>query len=43
MMQPASASGGARMARLIRAPWLCRSVMAVGGALTLYYFDKVRG
>jgi uncharacterized membrane protein YfcA len=31
---------GARMARKIQGPWLRRMVIAVGGALTVYYFYK---
>ena len=35
--------GGARMARNIEGPWLRRLVIAVGSALTAYYFYKVLG
>lgn len=35
--------GGARAARKIRGPWLRRMVIAVGGALTVYYFSKAPG
>ncbi|NDP64704.1 sulfite exporter TauE/SafE family protein [Polaromonas sp.] len=34
---------GARMARKIRGPWLRRMVIAVGSALTVYYFYKTLG
>ena len=42
MLVTASLSGywGARMARKIQGPWLRRLVIAVGGALTVYYFYK---
>jgi uncharacterized membrane protein YfcA len=42
MLLAASAGGyaGARVARRIRGPWLRRMVIAVGSALTLYYFYK---
>lgn len=42
MLLAASAGGygGARVARRIRGPWLRRMVIAVGAALTLYYFYK---
>ena len=45
MLLAASAGGycGARVARRIRGPWLRRMVIAVGTALTLYYFYKARG
>jgi len=45
MLLTASAGGyaGARLARRMQGPWLRRSVIAVGGALTFYYFDKARG
>lgn len=45
MLLAASAGGyaGARVARRIRGPWLRRMVIAVGSALTLYYFYKARG
>ena len=45
MLVTASAGGylGARMARNIQGPWLRRVVIAVGSALTLYYFYKMRG
>ncbi|MBH2019607.1 MAG: sulfite exporter TauE/SafE family protein [Burkholderiales bacterium] len=45
MLLAASAGGygGARLARRIRGPWLRRVVIAVGSALTLYYFYKARG
>jgi uncharacterized membrane protein YfcA len=45
MLLTASAGGyaGARLARKMQGPWLRRIVIAVGGALTLYYFDKARG
>lgn len=44
MLLTASAGGyaGARLARRMQGPWLRRIVIAVGGALTLYYFDKAR-
>jgi uncharacterized membrane protein YfcA len=44
MLVTASAGGylGARMARNIQGPWLRRVVIAVGSALTLYYFYKTR-
>ena len=35
--------GGARLARNIQGPWLRRMVIAVGAALTLYYFYKTPG
>ena len=35
--------GGARMARNIKGPWLRRLVIAVGSALTAYYFYKTLG
>ncbi|MEO8016115.1 MAG: sulfite exporter TauE/SafE family protein, partial [Polaromonas sp.] len=34
---------GARMARKIQGPWLRRMVIAVGSALTVYYFYKTLG
>ena len=34
---------GARMARKIQGPWLRRMVIAVGCALTAYYFYKSFG
>ena len=34
---------GARMARKIQGPWLRRMVIAVGSALTVYYFYKMLG
>lgn len=42
MLLTASAGGyaGARMARKIQGPWLRRVVIAVGAALSLYYFYK---
>jgi uncharacterized membrane protein YfcA len=42
MLATASLGGywGARMARRIQGPWLRRLVIAVGGALTIYYFYK---
>ena len=42
MLVTASLGGywGARMARKIQGPWLRRLVIAVGGALTVYYFYK---
>lgn len=45
MVLTASLGGywGARMARNIQGPWLRRMVIAVGAALTLYYFYKVLG
>ena len=45
MLLTASLGGyaGARMARKIQGPWLRRMVIAVGSALTLYYFFKTRG
>lgn len=45
MLLTASLGGywGARMARKIRGPWLRRMVIAVGGALTVYYFHKAPG
>ncbi|MDB5928937.1 MAG: permease, partial [Polaromonas sp.] len=45
MLMTATLGGywGARMARRIRGPWLRRLVIAVGGALTAYYFYKARG
>ncbi|MGA8785811.1 MAG: sulfite exporter TauE/SafE family protein, partial [Polaromonas sp.] len=45
MVLTASLGGywGARMARKIQGPWLRRMVIAVGGALTLYYFYKTPG
>jgi len=45
MLLAASAGGygGARVARRIRGPWLRRMVIAVGSALTLYYFYKTQG
>lgn len=45
MLLTASAGGyaGARLARRLQGPWLRRIVIAVGGALTLYYFDKAHG
>jgi len=45
MLLAASAGGyaGARVARRIRGPWLRRMVIAVGAALTLYYFYKAQG
>lgn len=45
MLLAASLGGywGARMARRIRGPWLRRMVIAVGGALTVYYFSKTAG
>lgn len=43
MLVTASLGGywGARMARKIQGPWLRRLVIAVGGALTVYYFYKM--
>jgi len=35
--------GGARLARQIQGPWLRRVVIAVGSALSLYYFYKTLG
>ncbi|MDP2254746.1 MAG: sulfite exporter TauE/SafE family protein [Polaromonas sp.] len=35
--------GGARLARNIQGPWLRRVVIAVGSALSLYYFYKTLG
>lgn len=35
--------GGARLARKIQGPWLRRMVLAVGSALTLYYFYQTPG
>jgi len=45
MLLTASAGGylGARLARKIQGPWLRRVVIAVGGALSLYYFFKTPG
>lgn len=45
MVLTASLGGywGARMARNIQGPWLRRMVIAVGAALTLYYFYKTLG
>lgn len=45
MLLTASLGGywGASMARKIQGPWLRRMVIAVGGALTLYYFCKTPG
>ena len=45
MLLTASAGSyaGARLARRMQGPWLRRIVIAVGGVLTLYYFDKARG
>jgi hypothetical protein len=45
MLLTASAGGyaGARLARRMHGPWLRRIVIAVGGALTLYYFGMARG
>ena len=45
MLVTASLGGywGARMARKIQGPWLRRLVIAVGGALTVYYFYKTLG
>jgi uncharacterized membrane protein YfcA len=45
MLLTASAGGyaGARLARRMQGPWLRRCVIAVGGALTFYYFDNARG
>jgi len=45
MLLTASLGGywGARIARKIQGPWLRRMVIAVGGALTAYYFYKARG
>lgn len=45
MLLTASVGGylGARMARNIQGPWLRRMVIAVGSALTLYYFYKTLG
>lgn len=45
MLLAASAGGyvGARVARRIRGPWLRRMVIAVGSALTLYYFYQTQG
>ena len=45
MLLAASAGGygGARMARKIEGPWLRRLVIAVGSALTAYYFYKTVG
>ena len=45
MLLAASLGGywGARMARKIQGPWLRRLVIAVGGALTIYYFYKTLG
>ena len=45
MLLAASAGGywGARMARKIQGPWLRRMVIAVGSALTVYYFYKTLG
>ena len=45
MLLAASAGGywGARMARKIQGPWLRRIVIAVGSALTVYYFYKTLG
>ena len=45
MLLTASAGGylGARTARKIQGPWLRRVVIAVGGALSLYYFYKTLG
>ena len=45
MLLTASIGGywGARLARNIRGPWLRRVVIAVGGALSLYYFYKALG
>ncbi|MEO6623759.1 MAG: sulfite exporter TauE/SafE family protein [Burkholderiaceae bacterium] len=45
MLLTASLGGywGARMARKIHGPWLRRMVIAVGGALTVYYFYKTPG
>lgn len=45
MLVAASLGGywGARIARNIQGPWLRRLVIAVGSALTLYYFYKTQG
>ncbi len=45
MLLAASAGGyaGARVARQMQGPWLRRMVIAVGSALTLYYFYKTAG
>ena len=45
MVLTASLGGywGASVARKIRGPWLRRVVIAVGGALTIYYFYKALG
>ena len=45
MLLTASLGGywGARIARNIQGPWLRRLVIAVGSALTLYYFYKTQG
>ncbi len=45
MLLTASLGGycGARMARKIQGPWLRRMVIAVGGALTVYYFYRTLG
>ena len=45
MLLTASLGGyaGARLARKIQGPWLRRMVIAVGSALTLYYFYKTPG
>ncbi len=45
MLLTASAGGylGARLARKIQGPWLRRVVIAVGSALSLYYFFKTPG
>ncbi len=45
MVLTASLGGywGARMARKIQGPWLRRMVIAVGSALTVYYFFKTLG
>ena len=45
MLVTASLGGywGARMARKIQGPWLRRMVIAVGSALTVYYFYKMPG
>lgn len=45
MLLSASLGGywGASMARKIRGPWLRRMVIAVGGALSVYYFSRAPG
>ena len=45
MLLTASLGGywGASVARKIKGPWLRRMVIAVGGALTIYYFYKTLG